>query len=243
MSDSRLPQVPVGVIISANAEWEAVREILPGRETRKYPYGEWFPESLYFGSGKIDVVFLHGGWGKISAAASAQYLIDHVQPELIVNLGTCGGFKGEIERGAIILAERVIVYDIMEAMADFDDHIAHYSTECDLSWLRKPYPQDVVQTLLVSGDRDLRPEDIGELKARYGAVAGDWESGSIAWAAGRNGIRCLILRGVTDLIGNDGGEAYDGRIDVYRSNARKVLQVLITHLPDWVRSYMDSRSM
>ena len=242
MNKSGLPRVPVGVIVSANAEWEAVREILPRRETRKYPYGEWFPDTVRIESEDIDVVFMHGGWGKISAAASAQYLIDHANPELIVNLGTCGGFKGEIERGTIVLVERVVVYDIIEAMADFDDHIAHYTTELDLSWLRSPYPQKVTRTLLVSGDRDLRPEDIHELKDRYKAVAGDWESGSIAWVAERNDVRCLILRGVTDLIGDDGGEAYNGMIDVYRANSRKIIESLLAHLPDWIRYHVESKS-
>ena len=241
MNKSGLPKVPVGVIISANTEWEAVRELFPESNICRYPYGEWFVETLEIGSQKIDALFIHGGWGKISAAASAQFLIDHAQPDLIVNLGTCGGFKGEIERGTIVLVERVVVYDIIEAMADFDDHIAHYTTEFDLSWIREPYPQHVIRTLLVSGDRDLRPDDIPELKDRYKAVAGDWESGSIAWVAERNDVRCLILRGVTDLIGDDGGEAYNGMIDVYRANSRKLIKSLLAHLPDWIRYHVESK--
>ena len=41
-------------------------------------------------------------------------------------------------------------------------------------------------------------------------MALDWESGAIAWVAARNQTRCLILRGVTDLVGEAGDEAYDG---------------------------------
>lgn len=48
-------------------------------------------------------MFFHGGWGKIAAVASAQYVIDRWSPELLVNLGTCGGFEGEITKGTIIL--------------------------------------------------------------------------------------------------------------------------------------------
>ena len=48
-------------------------------------------------------------------------------------------------------------------------------------------------TLLVSGDRDLRVEDIPHLKADFGAVAGDWESGAIAWVATRNNTRCSTM--------------------------------------------------
>jgi len=179
------------------------------------------------------LIFFHAGWGKIAAAGSMQYVIDRWSPQLILNLGTCGGFSGEIERGEFILVERTLVYDIIEQMGDFDEHIAHYTTDIDLSWLGEDYPLKVRKTLLVSGDRDLLVEDIPALKARYGAVAGDWESGAIAWVASRNQVRCLILRGVTDLVSSQGGEAY-GDLMVFAAAARPILERLIESLPGWI---------
>ncbi|MBI4639200.1 MAG: hypothetical protein HY731_00795 [Candidatus Tectomicrobia bacterium] len=41
-----------------------------------------------------------------------------------MNLGTCSGFEGRIEKGTIILVERTIVYDIIEQMLDFDESIS-----------------------------------------------------------------------------------------------------------------------
>ena len=221
-------------LISAGAEWRAVRALLPQIEQESSPLGEWFVTDLDLGHRREPVVFFHGGWGKIAAAASAQYVIDRWSPTLLVNLGTCGGFEGEIERGAIILVERTIVYDIVEQMTDPQAAIAHYTTELDLSWLREPYPQAVRRTLLVSADRDLIVEDIPQLKVCYGAVAGDWESGAIAWVAARNNTRCLILRGVTDLVGASGGEAYDGNKHVYHENARTIMEQLVKALPAWL---------
>jgi len=103
------------VIISAGAEWRAVKEIVPDVQVQPTPMGEYFDLQLV---GDKSVRFFHGGWGKVSAAATAQYGIDHFSPELLVNLGTCGGFAGRIEKGAIILVERTIVYDIIEQMGD-----------------------------------------------------------------------------------------------------------------------------
>jgi adenosylhomocysteine nucleosidase len=51
------------------------------------------------------VIFLHGGWGKVSAAASTQFAIYTWHPRIVINLGTCGGFEGEIARGEIILVD------------------------------------------------------------------------------------------------------------------------------------------
>lgn len=226
----------VVVLISANVEWMVVRELFPGISFEKSPYGEWFTIDTLQDSKidtRINLIFFHGGWGKIAAAGSTQYVIDRWSPILLVNLGTCGGFQGEIERGEIILVDRTLVYDIIEQMGDYDEHIAHYTTKIDLTWLGENYPTKVRKSLLVSGDRDLLVEDIPGLKSRYRAVAGDWESGAIAWIAARNGVRCLILRGVTDLVGSQGGEAY-GDIGVFVAATRPILDHLIKILPSWI---------
>ena len=225
-------QVKIVVLISANAEWCAIGKLFPDADYQSSPYGEWFSTDLN-STQSYPVIFYHGGWGKIAAAASTQYVIDRWKPQLLVNLGTCGGFEGEIERGAILLVEKTIVYDIIEQMGDYDEHISHYTTPIDLSWLRSTYPPDVKRTLLVSGDRDLLVEEIPLLKSRYGAVAGDWESGAIAWVAARNGVRLLILRGVTDLVGGSGGEAYDN-LQLFEEAALMILKQLVEALPAWI---------
>ncbi len=223
------------VLISANVEWGVVVNHLQPKQLHASPLGEWFVCGQEVAGYNQPVLFFHGGWGKIAAAASTQYVIDRWRPNLILNLGTCGGFEGEIERGEIILVNRTVVYDIYEQMGDHDEHIAHYTTEIDLSWLGESYPQVVKKSLLVSGDRDLFIEDVPLLKEKFGAVAGDWESGSIAFVAARNEVRCLILRGVTDLVGRGGGEAY-GNLSLYKAAARQVLEQLIEHLPRWLET-------
>jgi len=226
------PTAGTVVLISANAEWRGVRKQFPEAVYQTSPFGEWFVTDLHSALSN-PIIFFHGGWGKIAAAASAQYVIDCWRPQLLVNLGTCGGFDGEIERGTILLVEKTIVYDIIEQMDDSDEHIAHYTTQIDLSWLPQSYPQNVQRSLLVSGDRDLIVEEIPHLKSRFGAVAGDWESGAIAWVAARNGVRVLILRGVTDLVGSSGGEAYDN-LQLFEQAAMGILKRLITALPTWI---------
>ncbi len=219
------------ILISANIEWRALLTFFPHLKPATSPLGNWFETRLGEGT---PVVFFHGGWGKIAAAASAQYVLDYWQPRLLINLATCGGFAGHIERGEIVLAERTVVYDIIEQMTDPHEAIAHFATDIDLSWLPQQLPQPVRRTLLVSADRDLVAAEVAPLAARYGAVAGDWESGAIAWVAARHGVRCLILRGVTDLVGDEGGEAYNGNLHVFEQGTREVFATLLPHLPRWV---------
>jgi adenosylhomocysteine nucleosidase len=222
----------VVVLVSANAEWRVVKELYPNLEIQYSPYGE-FTELPSPALNVKRLTLLHGGWGKISAAATAQYAIDHFQPDLLINLGTCGGFAGRIETGTIMLVERTLVYDIVEQMGDAAEAIEHYSTEIDLSWLSDDAPSSVVRGLLVSADRDIVIDDIPMLIEKYDAVAADWESGAIAWVAKKNNTRLLILRGVTDLVGGDGGEAY-GKIEIFHERTKTVMLDLFHQLPGWL---------
>lgn len=221
------------ILISADAEWKVVREYFPDAIIEHSPFGEYFQWSIL----THPVIFFQGGWGKISAAASAQYTLSCWHPDLVVNLGTCGGFTGRIPRGALLLVERTLVYDIIEQMGDPQAAIDHYCVNLDLSWLGQSYPQPVLRGLLVSADRDLLKEDIPTLIERYGAIAGDWESGAIAWTAQRNGARCIILRGVSDLVGEDGGEAYDA-IEVFHNGTRQVMLSMLQALPKWLEIFI-----
>lgn len=229
------------ITVSADAEWRIVRERFSTSGAQYSPYGEWFPcdllrpgsDACCSTSPSRPVIFFQGGWGKISAAASAQWAIDRWKPGLLVNLGTCGGLAGRVDRGEVLLVERTLVYDIIEQMGDPQAAIAHYTVDLDLSWLREPYPQPVRRGLLVSADRDICPADIPLLIERYGAIAADWETGAIAWVASRNHTRCLILRGVTDLVSLEGGEAYNG-LEFFHAGARQVMGALLDRLPAWL---------
>ncbi len=221
------------VLISADVEWQTVKEKLKPSLLNRSPYGEWFDQAYQIKDYPEVVRFFQGGWGKIAAAGSTQYVIDRFHPEKLINLGTCGGIKGQIERGTIILVTETIIYDIMEQMGDFDAHINHYRTQLDLSFIQKPYPMAVTLNRMVCGDRDLLKEDIPWLVDKFSAVAADWESGAIAYVASRNKIPVLILRGVTDLVGETGGEAY-GNMGLFACNAATIMDELVDHVADWI---------
>jgi adenosylhomocysteine nucleosidase len=217
------------VIFSANSEWRNAKAFYNHPKVKTTPYGEYFQEKI---NDRL-VILMQGGWGKISAAASVQYGIQVWQPEIVINLGTCGGLEGQVEKGTIVLAEETMVYDIYEQMGDRNAALAFYSVKMDLSWLKPPFPQPVRRGRLLSADRDILTEDVNGLIEDYGGFAADWESGAIAWVCQKNGIFCLILRGVSDLVNSQGGEAY-GAIDVFHQSTQEIIVNLLTHLPAWI---------
>lgn len=221
------------VMISADIEWQTILELHPCAQIFQSPMGEWFIDNLDVFNHKKPVRYFHGGWGKIAAAASTQYAIDQWKPDLLINLGTCGGIEGEVEKGTIILVDCAIVYDLIEQMGDSISAIDHYTTRLDLSWLGTNYPIRVLKTSIISGDKDLLVEELQDLKQRYNARVGDWESGAIAYVASRNQIPLLILRGVTDLVSSAGGEAY-GHFELFEQASQTIMQGLDRSLSGWI---------
>ncbi len=217
------------VMISANEEWKTVAAHFRQLEEQPSPLGKFLTCSI---AGKPLIIF-HGGWGKTAAAAATQYAIQRWQPRLLINLGTCGGFLGRVERGEIVLAEETWMYDIEERMSDGWEALEAYHVRLNLDWLVEPFPQPVRRAALLSADRDLNPAEIHTLISKFNGIAGDWESGAIAWVAQRNQVPCLILRGVTDLVDSSDGEAY-GRWEVFAQATRTVMNALIENLPGWL---------
>ena len=215
------------VLISANAEWNAVKPLFPEKEMRFSPFGECFDAIL----SPWQVTFFHAGWGKVASAGAMQYIIDHLGPDLVCNLGTCGGFDGMVHQGDVILVERTFIYDIVELM-DVSDVSPYYASSLDLSWLVAPEPYPVRRGNLASADSDLLPGNIPFLKAK-GAIAADWDSGALAWVAAKNKTRLLILRAVSDLVSEQRGEAY-GDIELFNERTLTIMKKLIEQLPAWL---------
>ena len=216
-------RIRVVVLISAQAEWRALEPLLAGAAVQPSPYGPWLVHLL----GGRPVVFLHGGYGKVAAAGSTQYAIDRWHPELVINLGTAGGFGEGMAVGDVVLADRTVIYDIVERMGDPEEAIADFATAVDVSRWPSRLRGRVRVAPLASADRDLAPEDLARLRTRYRALAGDWESGAIAFVAARNRTRVVILRAVSDLVGEGGSVTY-GDVAAWERSTRTVMAALLT---------------
>jgi len=215
--------VDFSIIVSADAEWAAVKPLFTNIRLEHSPYGEFFHTTIE----NRRILVFQGGWGKVAAAASTQYVVDTFKPKYLINLGTCGGVEGRIQRFDVVAVERVIIYDVYEAMGDSSEAIAHYTTDLNIP---ESLPPSIIRTTLYSADRDLTPSHLRELEKTFRPRVVDWESGAIAWVASRNGIPVLILRGVTDLANVDKMEAQDN-LSLFRENASHVMHKLVQELP------------
>jgi adenosylhomocysteine nucleosidase len=221
-----LPRARFVVLISADGEWQAVlHHALPSIQ-HPTPYGNWFSQNI----ANFSVIFLHAGWGKVSTAGACQFAIDAFQPQLMINLGTCGGLEGLAELGEILCVSETSFYDIFEGMADYAQAIEFYSSKADLSWLPEDLPEHAHRARLVSADQDIQPRAYERLTREFGAVAADWESAAFAWVAERNDIPWLILRGVSDLVSPTKAETA-GNLSLWQARTDQIMEDLLNQLP------------
>ena len=220
------------VLISANSEWRIVLEVIHPSQTQSTPLGDWFNSTV----GTHSIVFFHSGWGKTRSAASTQYAIDRWQPELVINLGTCGGLEGFAKLGETLLVTRTVMYDIFERMGDNQQAIDYYSTELDTDWIGLALPQNTRRAPLASADQDIDFRNFRTLTEDFGVPAADWESAVIAWVLKIHGIKGLILRGVSDIISRTNSET-DNNHALWRSRVDKIMKNLLLDLPFYLDKF------
>lgn len=222
------------VLVSADEEWRTVKQLKkPSEPLSQSPFGKWFLQDVQVQDRQLPIIFFQTGCGKIPAAAATQHVINQWNPQLIINLGTCGGFKGKTEKGDILLVTKTVVYDIYERCGGHEEQVAKYMTELDLSLLDKPYPLNALLATMATADQDLDPDRIPYLWEKYGAVAADWESGAIAYVAQRNNnTKCLIVRGVSDVVDTAGGRPSSE--DEIAEGTKIVMKKLVYSLPEWI---------
>lgn len=218
------------ILISAEAEWRSLKKLLPTTNYTKTPLGEQTVTTLH----DQEYHIVQGGWGKISASASTQYSIDTLQPDLIINLGTCGGFEGYSAYDQTIIATKTVVYDIVEKMGDPLEAIMAYTTAIDTGWLQR-LPENTQKGILISADRDVVSEDLEQL-AQHQAVAADWESGAIAWTAKRSNVPVIIARGVSDMVSEHSADAFNN-LAVFEQGTERVMKRLFVQLPSLVAQW------
>lgn len=220
----------IAVLVSATIEWLAVKDYFQPESLEKSPFGELFLTIIKH----HPVIFLHAGWGKTSAAATTQYAIDRLNPEMIINPGICGGFVGSMQRGQILMPDKIVMYDIIEQLGNPKGAVNLYTTEMDYSWLKRPYPLPVEGGVLATADRDVMPTEISSLMTDLQVKGFDREGVAVAWVASKvYKRRCLILRGVSDLVSEQSGEAY-GHNSFFQKSTEKIMMGLCDSLPLWL---------
>ena len=225
--------MPIVVLISANSEWRVTLEFLHPSQIFTSPLGEWFVGNVE----THKVVFFHSGWGKTRSAAAAQFVIDHWQPDLVINLGTCGGLEGYATLGETLLITNTVMYDVFERMGDSQQAIDKYRANLETDWIGVNLPENTRRSALASADQDIDFRNFKLLTQEFGVPAADWESAAIAWVFKTNGVKGLILRGVSDIVSPTASES-DNNHSLWQTRVERIMGKLLQDLPFYLDRFI-----
>jgi adenosylhomocysteine nucleosidase len=190
------------VHIPARSEWRALLNELPSHlPSQRVSVGEVITLDWPTNASPVELIVLHGGVGKIRAAASAQYAICTWHPDLYVVLGTAGAVDPNVQELDLVWATQTIISDFQLALTTtaVNTLITDHQMRCPHDWSTCVFPLPVRPGVIATADGDVTHHNAAWLHTTFGATIADWESGAIAYVCAVNAIPWLILRGVSDV--------------------------------------------
>ena len=165
------------------------------------------------------------GIGKVNAAAATQRAICEGADE-IWNAGLCGGFGDDIEVGDVFTVVSAVEYDFDLAVLNGTGLGVH--DERDTPYFDCAVKGVYPVRILASGDRFTNDLKDVEDASSLGASLRDMEGAAIAHVCERSGMKCRMLKVVSDVHGKG---TMTGQ---YLQNRESTLARLRASIPAWL---------
>lgn len=223
----------IGIIVAMKKELALLTPLLDNHELKTID-GQTFSLGMM---GKHDVVAMQCGIGKVNAAIGALTLINHFQPELIINTGVAGGANANVNVMDLVVGVQVTYHDVWcgpESTWGAVQGLPLYY-EGDQRLIKMlPQRPDIKQGLIASGDQFIdRIEKINEIQSKFPQVlAVDMESGAIAQTCELRHTPFLSMRVISDSPGasHNNTQQYNNFWEEAPEHTFALLHQLITSL-------------
>ncbi|ALS01411.1 5'-methylthioadenosine nucleosidase [Enterococcus silesiacus] len=181
------------------------------------------------------------GIGKTNAAASTSLLCETIQPDVIINTGSAGGFLGEVEIGDVVYGTKLTYSDVDATGFDYTfGQVPQMPSDYPLSqkWLKifdsleHPSDYSLHKGVIVTSDSFMSElEFVKKVKERFPKVkASDMESTAIAQVASFYEIPVVNIRGISDIAGVKAAESFDTHLGKAALHAfqetKRLIQIL-----------------
>lgn len=141
--------------------------------------------------------------GTQPATLAAYEALNHFQPDLLINAGTCGAFAEKGSKiGDVYIGERIRFFDRRIPMEAYEAY-GHGNYPCSLA-VDLARQLDIPTAVVCTGNAlDMSPTDEAILKQEP-VVNKEMEAAAIAWVASLWNVPLIAIKSVTDLM--DGGQ-------------------------------------
>lgn len=172
------------------------------------------------------------GIGKVNASAVTQYIIDREKPDMLMNVGLCGGFAKAVTIGDIVLPSHAVQHDNDQRV--FGLALGHIPgiNKVRIPLVQLPQQKRKYMTgVCLTGDRILQGErEASFMYAAFHATIVDMELGAIAQVCYLNKIKLLSIKSVTDIVEHSDITQFEKRAQSGMKQICKVLDETLGYL-------------
>ena len=192
----------IGIIVAMRKELDLLLPLLHNSEQSRMSGFEFHRGMV----GVHDVMVMQCGIGKVNAAMGTLMLVNHFDPNYVINSGVAGGSDMSVKVMDVVAGARVAYHDVwcgpeseLGRVQGLPLYFEGASALLDLI----PDRSEIHKGLICSGDQFIdRKEDVDRIKGNFpDALAVDMESGAIAQVCHQCGVPFLALRVISDSPG------------------------------------------
>lgn len=193
----------IGLI--AAVEKRAVINALGKPSKRKSVYGF---EIYEFETVDMKVVMIDSGAGEIAASAATQLLTARYAPDIVLNVGICGGLTSEMKPGTICIVDKVVHYDYdITSVEGYKKGVymgyesPYFETSRELLKFASECISDIKIVNCASADKLVidKTERLN-LGLEFNCDICEMEAAGVIITSLRNNVPCLIIKAVSDGI-------------------------------------------
>lgn len=228
----------IAIICAMDIELEGYKKIL-NNISKEQIVGHEFLIGDYLDN---KLVITKCGIGKVNAAAITLLLIEHYNPDLVINSGIAGGYDKKLKTLDVVVAEQVVYSDVdmtTDAFTDLrygqlqDFPLTFKSSEEVLKEIRNlKLNNNIYYGTIMTGDQfvtDYRKTSniVNTHFSDLNVLACDMESCAVAHICYLTKTNFIIVRSISDIIGSSNGFDYQTFAPIAAKNATDLVNYII----------------
>ncbi|MGB1238016.1 MAG: 5'-methylthioadenosine/S-adenosylhomocysteine nucleosidase [Pseudomonadales bacterium] len=231
-------ELKIGVIGAMEQEIAILRDALVDRE-----HSTLAGFDLY--TGQLDganVVLLQSGIGKVNASVSTALMLQHFEPDCIINTGSAGGCDESLNVGDVVISSQLLHHDVdvtafgyepgqmarMPVVYEPDELLMQIAESCIASM----GGTQTVRGAIATGDTFMSdPEKVNKVKGMFPATkAVEMEAAAIAQTCFLFGTPFLVVRSLSDIAGKSSNISFADFIETASAHSASTVRAIIAKL-------------
>lgn len=221
----------IGVIGAMEEEVELLRNQLANTSVLEIANSE-FTTGTYKGQ---ELILLKSGIGKVNAAMTTTILMQEFKPDLVLNIGSAGGFDEELEVGAVVISDEVRHHDVDATVFGYElgqvpQMPAAYIANKELIELAVQAVEEIGEHqhavgLIATGDSFMSdPERVALVKQQFPEMkAAEMEAAAVAQVCFQYDTAFVVIRALSDIAGKESSVSFDEFLPVAAKHSTEIV--------------------